>query len=420
MSSEQADFNTEFAYGVYPLQNVTVDQRSIQSRWGYSEYRDLEAPVYAIVVYQEKDGTRNTLYLTDQDLCKRESAAGKTFSYLTPQYTTGTVSGIATLTVTGNGTSWNTAKTSGVYGSKNANASDKFILTSGSEHTSDVEPDSHWSNIASVTNDTTVVLTANNGSGTYSSGNYIIRNCYTVPSGERWSWAIVGDLFCFSNGNVYVQYWDGSSLAQDLNTTTAIKARYLLHYANRLVIGDFGATRDPLGIAWSAEGDPTDWSDSTYGEQQFLDTSSFITGLGKVGSSILVYKRDSIIFGERSGIATSPLQFPRERKGIGCEAPYSIVEFKGTNAFLGRDDFYVIDGDYPVSIGAKVRDKFFTLTGYENIQTTWGFKNDIRNELVWVAETTDGQLGFCWNYRTDEWTIYKFAHEITSAGTGAV
>jgi hypothetical protein len=416
INSEQPDFNTAYSDGVYPVMNCVIDQRSVQSRWGYSEYRDLSAPVYDIVVFQQKDGTRNTLYLTSGDLCKKESGASKTWSYLTQSITyTAKIAAISGTTVTLK--AGETPSTDGVADG------DYFILND--DLTSDEEPDTHWSSIASasdivpsITLDASYSGTTGSWGGSEKTG--YVRQVYTIPTGERWSWAIVDDKFCFGNGNINTQYWSGTGFTDDLNASVAIKARYLLHYANRLVIGDFGSTRDPLGIAWSKEGDPTDFSDSTYGEQQFLDTSSFITGLGKVGSSIFVYKRNSIIIGNRSGIATAPLEFPTERKGIGCEASYSIIEFKGTNAFLGRDDFYVIDGDYPVSIGAKIRNKFFDITSYDNIQKTWGFKNDTRNELVWITETEDGQLGFCWNYRNNEWTVYQFAHEITGAGTGAV
>jgi len=74
---------------------------------------------------------------------------------------------------------------------------------------------------------------------------------YTVPTNERWTWAVVGDKFCFTNGNVNVQYWTGTGSAADLNASVAVQARYCIEYANRLFIADYGATRDPYGVAGS-------------------------------------------------------------------------------------------------------------------------------------------------------------------------
>ncbi len=242
---------------------------------------------------------------------------------------------------------------------------------------------------------------------------------YTVPSNERWSWCVADDKFIFTNGDTNVQYYDGSSVA-DLDATYAIKARYCIEYANRLVIADHGSTRDPVGLAWSKEGDPTDWTDSTAGSRTELESKDYITGLGRVGANLIVYKRDAIVIGNRTGLATSPITFPRTRRGIGCVAPYSIVEVMGTNAFIGRNDFYVIDGDRAVSVGEKVRDRFFDIVGRTEVEKVFGFENNITSEVVWVANTSEGKLAFSWDYKIREWNIYEFGNDLTTAGKGAL
>jgi len=86
-----------------------------------------------------KNGSKFTLYLTDTDICKYEGSSGKTFSYKTPTYTTGTITDITNAVVTGSGTSWDT---SGIA------AGDYFILDT--DHTSDEEPDTTWAEIKSI------------------------------------------------------------------------------------------------------------------------------------------------------------------------------------------------------------------------------------------------------------------------------
>jgi hypothetical protein len=390
--------------------NARIDQNSVIKRWGYSLDRTLPGPVYDIALYQLADGSRYTLYLTDTDLCCRETAVGGTWSYKTETYTTGTISGITTTAVTGSGAAWQTA---GIA------AGDKFIIDS--DHDADTEPDTHWATVASVGGENALVLTGNY-TGAATTGTYKIRKLYSIPTNERWSWAVVGDKFCFTNGSSYMQYWDGSGYAANLNATYTEKARYCQVFANRLFIVDMtiSAARHPVTIRWSKENDPTDWTDSTAGEQDFLETDDFITGLGRVGSYLVVYKRDSIILGTRSGDAEAPVSYQSPKKGIGLVAPWSLVEFMGTNAFLGRDDFYILDGDAPTSIGGPIRDKFLKEVGASEIERVFGYANYNANEIYWVANTSTGQKVYTWNYKTNQWTINTYPLTITGFGRGAI
>lgn len=418
LSTDYPEFNVPFSMATWPTKNIKVNQHSIKKRWGYGTAdKDLGdgVDVQQIAIYRLKDGTSPyTMYLTDTDLIKRETSGSNTWSYKTTTYTTGSVINITTDTVTGSGTSW---YTSGLA------AGDKFILDT--DHSSAVEEDANWAEILTVdANGTEIVLTGSySGTTGAMSETYKGRMVYSTPTDERWSYTIVGDKFCFTNGNTNVQYWDGGSgYAADLDTSHAINARYCIEYANRLIIADYGTSRDPLGLAWSGENDPTEFNpgtDNTAGSIQFLETKDFITGLGRVGAVLLVYKRDSIIFGNRTGIATGPFNFPRTRKGIGCVAPHSIIDFMGTNAFIGRDDFYVIDAEFPRPIGERIRDKFFAIVGYTELEKVWGFLDQVNNELIWVANTSEGKYAFVWNYRLNQWTSYEFGHDIVIGGQGA-
>ena len=102
---------------------------------------------------------------------------------------------------------------------------------------------------------------------------------------------IIENLFIFGSGGDNVKYWGGgATYAADLDSTYAIKARYGIPYANRAFFADYGTTRDPLGILWSKEGDTDDYTDSTAGSGILIETKDFITGLGVVGSDIVIYK----------------------------------------------------------------------------------------------------------------------------------
>ena len=400
--------------------NTKVEQHSLKKRWGYVEDRNLGSgvQVYNIAIYQKSDGTRCTIFLTNTDAAKREPASGKTFSYITDTYTTpGTISDITADVVTGSSTTWSDDAIL---------AGDKFILDD--DHTSDEEPDTHWATVESVDTNTQITLTASytGTTGPFDPAkSYKIRRQYSVPANERWAYAVVDDQFCFTNGNTKVKTWSGANYATSLSATYADSARYCMEYANRLFIADSinesTAARDPYMIRWSKEGDPTNFTDSTAGTAWLIDTEDYISGLGKAGPNLYVYKQDAICIFNRTGSATAPITQTGQRRGIGCIAPYSIVEVLGTNVFLGRDDFYIMDGDMPTSIGMdSMRYKIFDIVDETEIQHVWGFANVLEKEVLWIANTTNGKYAFVWSYQTKEWVIYGYGHDIVGAGKGAV
>jgi len=420
LTTEHPFVHSPYTMATWPTKNTIVDQRSIKKRPGYDTiHKNLGAGIEPlhILIYLMKDGTRFTLYLTETDLIQKETSGSNTWSYKTEtgDYNS-TIASISGATVTGK--AGTTFSTDGVA------AGDKFILDT--DHSSQIEEDTNWGTILTVDTELQLTLTASYSGTTGSWGgsekNALIRKVYTTPSNERWSWAVVGDKFCFTNGNTDVQYWAGTGYAADLETGAAVatKARYCIEYANRLILADYGSTRDPLGVAWSKEGDPTDWTDSTAGAVQLLETEDIITGLGKIGGQLIVYKRNSIFFWYRTGESTAPIARASYREGIGCIAPYSIVKYLGTNAFLGRDNFYKLVGNEPVAIGTPIRDKFFELTGQTEAEQTWGFVDTDNRLIHWLADTSDGQYAFVWNYQTEEWTVFQYHHEIKCGGKGAL
>ena len=398
-------------YADWPAQNFKIDQKSAQKRWGYVEDRNLgeSVEVQAIIYLKLSTGTNYTVYLTNTDAIKRQS--GGTWSYITHTYTTGTVWDIGGAVVTGSSTAWAT-------GSNNPEANDYFIVDD--DLTSDSEPDANWAKVSSVGNDTTLNL-VDSYSGATSSGNYTVRRVYAVPSGERWWWATLNNRLYFGNGADHVQVWTGAGAATDLDVTEATQARYGIEYANRLVIADYDSTRKPYSVKWSKEGDPSDWTDNTAGENDLLQSDNFITGLGKVGSSLIVYSTDSYIIGNRTGEPYAPIEFQEYKRGRGCIAPYSIVEVMGTNVLLGRDDFYIVQGKELISIGENIRSKFFSIINMKDATKTFGYNNLLQHEVRWFATSEDNnRYCFVWNYQNMEWYYYNYSDNMSCGGIGEI
>lgn len=417
MSTNNPAFYIPSSYSPLIL-NGKIDKSSFQKRWGYTIDRTLDQAVHAIVLFTLTTGTRYTLYLTETDLCKKETATGKTYSYLTPTYTGGSIASMSgpKTVITGGGTSWAT----------NVAAGDKFIMNT--DHTSDAEPDTDWATIQSVDSDTQITLTSAY-TGATTSGNYKIRKVYSVPEDERWTWCIVKDKFCFTNGNVNVQYWDGAaSTASSLDSTNAVKARYCMEYGNRLMLGDVyvSGIRQPLTIQWSMEDTPTNWTDPTAGQLDLFETDDFLTGMGRVGPNMILYKSQSTWVYGRTGDAFNPFQKVLDRRGIGCIAPYSIVDYWGTNYFLGQDDFYFMNSDFPNKVGdnpdrhSLIMHKFFEDVSTTERKRVWGMVNQEANEISWFANASTGKFTYTYNTKHDEWYMSQYPDDLFAFGRGAV
>lgn len=513
---EKSPLYQPLPFSAWPSMNVVQDHGRIRKRCGYKA--DLttasEVDVQGVYVYQRRDGTRDTIILSEEDVMVRKTGTDETFKYLTPMTTyTGTsqvdeIDASTKLVVTFE--AGTTLITDGIE------AGDYFILN---EDWADVniEVDASWREIALVNSETQLTLSTAYEKAVTTPGakNATIRTVYTgMPTNGRWVVAVCDDTFCFSHGGVRVQKLTDTG-AQDLDATYAIKARYMLTYANRLYLGDlviakaagadtftgsglddltpggsgentaeltyrvkidatgtpdtftwsddggstweatgvaitgsaqtlnnaitvtFAATtghtgddyweftvaagREPWSIQWSAEGDVEDWTDSTAGTADLIDSQDIITGLGRVGNKIIIYKKDSFHVGHRTGVATAHVAVPTHRCGAGLWAPYSLIHVEGTNAYQGREDFYILEGDIPKSIGAPMRDRFFGEVPEGATGDTWGCWDGARNRCMWFTGTKSlGQISWTWDYKEDAWTTFKFYHEITGAGMGGV
>jgi len=421
-SSEYSALHKPPTFSDWPSFNVRVDEKRIVKRWGWDTvYRDAgdDENIMGMSLFKKYDGTIYHLFLTATDLCSVETGAGETFSYKTKTADINTaVKSISGATVT--------FKASTVADTVDIVAGDKFILDV--DHSAKVEPDVHWATVKTVTTaggyHTAIELTANyggtTGDWTGAEKDCLVRNVYSLPAGERWSYCVVDDKFCFGNGNTIVQAWTGANYAGQVETagTYTEKARYLIEYAHRLCLLDVytDGARTPWTFRFSKNGDAADWTDVSAGETDFKDTKEYFYGCGKVDSRIVLFKERAYHIGYRTGQAEDPFQFPTYKPGVGSAARDGVVQIQGTVTWLAHDDFYILRGDEAVSIGAPIRKKFFELVKQGELPYVWSAYNYLHREALWFADTSEGQLCFCWNSVTGDWQTYSFSEYITAAG----
>ena len=200
-----------------------VSSNRVERRWDHEVFRTFASGdnIQAIPIFRTNDGTSYVLALTDTDLVKLMGGTGETYQYLTETWTAGTISGVSGTAVTGTDANCQWSDTSGV------DAGDKFIVDS--DHSAAIEPDTEWGQVLSIESNNGLTLSsAYTGAGT--SGTYKLRKVYACPSGERWQFASVNGKFCFVNGSVYGQYWNGTdTYATRINTTYLIRPGIACH-----------------------------------------------------------------------------------------------------------------------------------------------------------------------------------------------
>ena len=420
---EAPPFNAPALGAQWPSSNVRVSMARVERRWDTQTYRTLADGdvVQYCPIFKMSDGTYALLALTNTDLIIIRPDAGETYSYLTDSYKTGTISDISGYTVTGVGTAWL---------SSGLNPGDKFILDA--DLSAKVEPDTHWATIASIDTDTRIFLTdVYTGTlGTPTPATYRARKVYACPEGERWQYAVVAGKFCFTNSNCNAQYWDGidpelttpagDHFAKDIDVVHARQAKYCIGYANRLLLADLYDSDIAAVNHWllrtSAEGDPLNYTDSTAVDYKFEETQEPICGLGVSMGQLVVYKKTMYYIGSRTGTATDPLEFKGPYSGVGLYAPYSLVNIVGNNAWLGAEDFYIMNGDVATSIGSSIRHKFFSIVNEDQLSRVFGMNSIRHSEALWVADTSEGQKVIVFNYKENQWGMYDFSPALTGVG----
>lgn len=400
--------------------NQKASSNRVVGRWDHALFRSLSGQtIRNVPTFRTNTGEYYTVVLTDTDAILITTGTDETFRYITQTYRAGHI-----LTNDGTDIDGNTVVTgdSTDWDSSGLAPGDYFILEEDLDGGEDKEnPANPWIKILSIDGASQLTLDGVY-QGTISgamTADYRTRLVYDLPEGEKWCYAPVFGTLCFSHGNCLVQQFNPTTgYAVPLNASYAKNARYLSVFSDRLIMADMviDSNRAPWTLMWSAIGDPTDWTSSSAGVKTFLDTDDPITGISSAGGMFFVYKKMMYHIGKETQDYTAPIQFIQDQRGVSNWAPYSLISFGGTNAFMGLSDFYVINGDTPEPIGGPIRRKFFSIISDTEKKRVFGGHNPRYNELLWVATTTEGQVVLSFDYKEKAWSVYQFESEITGLG----
>lgn len=198
-----------------------------------------------------------------------------------------------------------------------------------------------------------------------------------LTNGARWEWAQAqasggqGPLYGM-NGADTPQQWDGVA-ATTSNWTAATgsvpNGKYIITHQNYVFVA--GVAANPSRLYWCSVAAATGTDPRTWPVANVIDLDpndgDQITGLGKVGNLLLVFKRRKTfaVFDPTTGANR------RISDSVGCVANRSVAESPGGTFFLAEDGVYRTNGSNVELVSDRVTPTLRLLASLNACGTFW-------------------------------------------------
>lgn len=242
---------------------------------------------------------------------------------------------------------------------------------------------------------------------------------YTASTDTRWRFAQFGDTSVavqkadrpqFSNSGAFADIvLGGTKYGPKSSLVETAQGFVMLADCNDASAG-LGTTYGDQPNRWwcSAQFDYTDWTPAVATQCTtglLVDSPGKITGLRRLGSTIVAYKDTSIYLGIYVG-APAVWQWNLIPGEAGCASHEAVADIGDAHLFVGKSDFYGFDGSRPVPIGDGIREWFF-----QQLNASYAYKmvamHDKATANVWwfYPSGTSSTLNACvvYNYRAKRW-----------------
>lgn len=208
--------------------------------------------------------------------------------------------------------------------------------------------------------------------------------------------------------------WTATSLTENISGSPS--ATFICVYKERMFCADGTHT-----IYWSKVADPEVYT-SPDGGQSPVDTydSEPIVGLATCGSSLLIFKQDSIA--RFTGVSNEEIEIDKDTegvaKGVGCIAPGTIVSVDDFVFFLSDRGPYKCDEGGVLPIGQKIESE---MKDWD--QANWSLARAVHNKakrqiLLIVPDGGVNDVVWTLDLRTESWTgPHSYGYNIVSAWT---
>lgn len=363
----------------FRIANAQLTNRNV----GWTPFNDLNLdgkPVTLIEEFEPTGGTRKLVLGNTTDLFQWNGSA---LSYITPCYATGTASCAGGTTVTGSGTSW----------LANVKAGD-FIHFGSASQTS---PTATWYEVDSVTNNTSLELTAA-GPNTGGLGVYTVRKTYTSSMFEPFlteqfkNGASLGsgtgnDRIYFTNGVDAIAAWDGVATQVYLPSLDNIETcKAIRRFKNALVFvaPTYSGAVQGQTIRTSAIGQPENVTTLEASEYIVHDGADDLVNAYQIGELLAIYAERAIILAQYVGTPINYV-FRTAVSGYGTRAARGIVRFPSAHLLFSADGQYTFDGVSAKQSNTHVWKEVTRQSSPGRAALVQGAIDEGNAELLWVV-----------------------------------
>lgn len=385
----------------FRLKNGTIE--SLNLGWvPFSTNFVLNGPVELIDNFFPRNLNEKLIFGTATDLYLY-SPISDDVTYLTPTYVVGTAQSFGTTALTGTGTLWKTAP-------HIIKPGDKIALGSASQTSTHVT----WYTVASVTDDTHIVLTS--AAPAHATQAYTIRRLFQDAEVVTWAvdtfvndGATGSDLWFATNGLDSVVTWNGTDLSVTLHPELGFTCQTLTTYSNMMIYGNLTYAGDFLfsSIVNSDVGLPLHAGDVGTGlSEQFVVHSNTdeILNMIPIGDYLIVYSERTIV----------PIQFVGDPiiftfrvaiSGVGPISANAIADFGDFHEFIGSDAGYLFDGVTLKETNSHVWREILRQTDPVRRREAYGHFDEEQGDLIWIIpNNVDPGVGVPGEPPTIGWT----------------
>lgn len=257
---------------------------------------------------------------------------------------------------------------------------------------------------------------------------------FTGTSTQFFSWDVIGNKLCFSQGVDKINIWDGIAAGYVLASAAAPAALFVAEIGLHLMAANLliGANHFTQSYMWSGAGDPTDWTSFNSGRNDNLNNLGPITGLRKLGTFGYGWHQRGILQIQPTGIGVAPFAFiPIANSNVGNISANTLDHFNQNGVecaiYVGKDNVYVFNqssvipvGDSPIDgrrrLGARSRIFSDLISGGPT--NAFGFVTQSINGQVFNAYwlIIPGIRTWVFNFDEGNWTDLSYDAGQTVAG----
>ena len=202
---------------------------------------------------------------------------------------------------------------------------------------------------------------------------------------DFWKYTAYGDYLILTNGADNLYKWNGEGDISLVGGSPPSSAKYIANFKNYLVAGNLedGAHK----VAWSAIGEPENWTTGDSGEAVVIDTAP-VTGFAQTTDYLIIFKENSVNLMHFVG-GDLVFNINRRIQGMGCYAADSISVLNNIVYFFGSNKrLYRFDGIEAHDISEGIQDTLSRIKT-ENFGLIYGMTLSTLNRIVWLIPEGD-------------------------------